>query len=72
MTGSAAHASMKNFSLAKHIDSTKQKRQAVDRLVWKERKALMSKRVDGVELEGSFGSVNSGHGHVSLAIHQKA
>jgi hypothetical protein len=35
MTCSAVHADMKNFSPAKHIDSTKQKRQAVNRLVWK-------------------------------------
>ena len=42
MTGSAVHASMKNFSPAKHTDSTKQKRQAVERLVRKKRKVLMS------------------------------
>jgi hypothetical protein len=54
MTCSAVHASMKNFSPAKHIDITKQKRQAVDRLARKERKALISKRVDGVDLDGSF------------------
>jgi hypothetical protein len=57
MTGSPVHDGMKNFSPLKHIDSTKQKRQAVDCLVWKERKALMSKRVDGVDLDGSFGSM---------------
>jgi hypothetical protein len=57
MTSSAVHASMKNFSPAKHIYSTKQKRQAVDRLVRKERKALMAKLVDGVELDGSLGSM---------------
>jgi hypothetical protein len=58
MTGSAVHSNMRNFSPAKHIDSTKPKRQAVDRLVLKEpeRQALMSKRLDGVDLDGSFGS----------------
>ena len=56
--GSQIHASMQNFSPGRHIPYDRRSRKAVDRLVRKTRQDVMSRRVGGIDLDGSEGAMN--------------
>ena len=56
--GSQIHASMQNFSPGRHIPYDKRSRKAVDRLVRRTRQDVMSRRVGGIDLDGSEGAMN--------------
>jgi hypothetical protein len=57
--GSQVHASLQNFSPGQRVPHDKRSRAAVDRLVLKTRKEVMSARVGGLELDGAEGSMNA-------------
>ena len=57
--GSHIHASMQNFSPGKHIPYDQRSRKAVSRLVNKTRRAVMSDRVGGIDLDGTEGAMNA-------------
>jgi hypothetical protein len=56
--GSQIHTSMQNFSPGRHIPYDKRSRKAVDRLVSKTRRDVMSRRAGGIDLNGSEGAMN--------------
>jgi hypothetical protein len=56
--GSQIHTSMQNFSPGRHIPYDRRSRKAVDRLVRKTRRDVMSRRAGGIDLDGSEGAMN--------------
>jgi hypothetical protein len=56
--GTQIHTSMQNFSPGRHIPYDRRSRKAVDRLVRKTRRDVMSRRVGGIDLDGSEGAMN--------------
>ena len=56
-TGTAVHSNLKNLSPCKHVRSDQRSFRAVDRLVSQTRRNIMSDRMDGVEIDGSEGSM---------------
>ena len=56
-TGAAVHSNLKNRSPGNHVRSDKRSFRAVDRLVSNTRRELMAGRVDGVDIDGSEGSM---------------
>ena len=56
--GSQIHTSMQNFRPGRHIPYDRRSRKAVDRLVRKTRRDVMSSRVGGIDLDGTEGAMN--------------
>ena len=56
--GTQIHAALQNFSPGRQVPFDQRSRKAVDRLVRRTRKEVMTKRVGGIELDGSEGSMN--------------
>ena len=56
--GSQVHASLQNFSPGRRVPYDRRSRKAVDRLVRKTRQDVMSRRVGGIDLDGSEGAMN--------------
>ncbi len=67
--GSAVQSNLENFSPGKRVASDQRSREAVDRLVSKSRRELMAKRIPGIELDGSEGSMAQLAESLSEKIH---
>jgi hypothetical protein len=64
--GTQIHTSKQNFSPGRHIPYDRRSRKAVDRLVRKTRQDVMSRRVGGIDLDGSEGAMNQLAEYLSL------